>query len=351
MNEAHRSGFPVIAAGELIAPEKGDPMPSEHPAQKPTDDSKHKPTHKPKPATTTYTLITEPDQGLTPIYNLIATATKSIDMTMYELTDVTVMDAFSAAAAKGIAVRVILNQSGSEKATNTPAYNFLQKYKCGVHWSNPAFSITHQKTITIDSAVSAIMTLNLTPVDYALTRDFAVITNNVADVAAIETTFNADYTNAKITAPTGENLVWSPSNSLSSLLALINGAQSSLLLSQEEFEETQLENALVAALKRGVAVTLVQENLENKYNTTLTALKADGAKIAVYTSSTGYYIHAKTVLADYGTATAKLFLGSENFTSNSLQNNRELGLIFSDAACMTGVHDAVMKDFSGGTSY
>ncbi len=57
-----------------------------------------------KPAVTAYTLITEPDQGLTAIYNLIATATKSIDMTMYQLTDVTVMDAFTSAASKGIAV-------------------------------------------------------------------------------------------------------------------------------------------------------------------------------------------------------------------------------------------------------
>jgi phosphatidylserine/phosphatidylglycerophosphate/cardiolipin synthase-like enzyme len=330
---------------------KPAPKPKPKPTPKPTPKPAPTPAPKPSPAVTTYTLVTEPDQGLTAIYNLIATATKSIDMTMYELTDVTVMDAFQSAAAKGIAVRVILNQSGSQKATNTPAYTFLQKNKCGVHWSNPAFSVTHQKTITIDAATSAIMTLNLTPDDYAMTRDFAVITNDAADVAAIETTFNADYINATITAPTGDNLVWSPSNSLSSLLAIINGAQASLLISQEEFEETDLENALLAALKRGVQVTLVQENLENKYNTTLTTLKNAGAKIAVYTSSTGYYIHAKTVLADYGTATAKMFVGSENFTENSLEDNRELGLIFSDAACMTGVHNAITKDFSGGTPY
>ncbi len=298
---------------------------------------------------TTYTLVIEPDQGLTAIYNLIATATKSIDMTMYELTDVTVMDALASAATKGIAVRVILDQS--EKTTNTPAYNYLQQNNCNPHWSNPAFTDTHQKTITIDAATSAIMTLNLTPDDYATTRDFAVITNDAADVAAIETTFNADFTNASITPPTGDNLVWSPTNSLSSLLAIINGAQASLLLSQEEFDEADLENALLAALKRGVAVTLVQENLENKYSTTLTALKNAGAKIAVYTSSTGYYIHAKTVLADYGTATAQLFVGSENFTENSLEDNRELGLIFSDAACMTGVYNAITKDFAGGTAF
>lgn len=308
-------------------------------------------THKPAASATTYTLITEPEQDLTPIYNFIATAKTSIDMTMYELTDISVTDALAKAAAAGLKVRVILDQSGSEKKTNTPAYTYLENNKCGVHWANPAYAVTHQKTITVDAATSAIMTLNLTPVDYALTRDFAVITNNAADVAAIETTFNADFTNTAITPPTGENLVWSPTNSLSSLVALINGATKSLLLSQEEFDESTLASALEAALKRGVGVTLVQENLEDKYTATLTALKTAGAKIAVYTSSTGYYIHAKTVLADYGTPEAKLFVGSENFTADSLKSNRELGLIFSDAACMSGVNTAITADFKGGTAF
>ena len=299
-----------------------------------------------------YTLVTEPDQGLTAIYNLISSAKKSIDMTMYELTDITVTDALAKAQAAGVEVRVILDQN-DEKTANTPAYNYLQENKVGVHWANPAFAVTHQKTITVDQTTSAIMTLNLTPIYYDTSRDFAVITNNAADIAAIETTFNADFTNASITPPTGENLVWSPTNASSALLGLINGATQSLLIAQEEFSDTAMASAVEAALKRGVAVTLVQENEENQYATVLTALKNAGAKIAVYTSSAAkaYYIHAKSILADYGTATAKLFLGSENFTTDSLGKNRELGLIFSDVACMTGVYNAVTKDFENGTAY
>jgi cardiolipin synthase A/B len=57
------------------------------------------------------------------------------------------------------------------------------------------------------------------------------------------------------------------------------------------------------------------------------------------------------VLADYGTAQAKLFLGSENFTTDSLTKNRELGLIFSDSTCMSGVEAAITADFKGGTAY
>lgn len=325
----------------------------------PEESRKHKP-HKPpvppkppappNPHTTTYTLVTEPDQGLTAIYNLIASATKSIDMTMYELTDVTVTDALAKAAAAGLTVRVILDQN-SEKTANTPAYNYLTENKVSVHWANSAYTVTHQKTITVDQTTSAIMTLNLTPNYYSTSRDFAVITNDAADVAAIETTFNADFINATITPPTGDNLVWSPTNSLSSIEALINGATKSLLIAQEEFSEPALESALAAALKRGVSVTLVQEDIEGAYTTALNTLKSAGAKIAVYTSNKGYYIHAKIVLADYGTTNAKLFLGSENFSTASLTENRELGLIFSDAACMTGVYTAITKDFTNGTAF
>jgi cardiolipin synthase A/B len=304
------------------------------------------------PAAATYALVVEPNQGLTAIYNLIGSAKTSIDMTMYELTDATVINSLIKAQAAGIPVRVILDQN-EEKTANTPAYNELTAGKVAVHWANPKYAVTHQKTITVDQTTSAIMTLNLTPEYYSTSRDFAVITNDAADIAAIETTFNADFENAAITPPTGDNLVWSPTNASSALSALIGGATTSLLISQEEFSDTQMASAVEAALSRGVAVTLVQEDQQSAYNSVLTALKQAGAKIAVYTSTaaSGYYIHAKTVLADYGTSNAKLFVGSENFSADSLTENRELGLIVSDAACMTGIYNALTADFKNGTPF
>jgi phosphatidylserine/phosphatidylglycerophosphate/cardiolipin synthase-like enzyme len=146
-------------------------------------------------------------------------------------------------------------------------------------------------------------------------------------------------------------LVWSPTNSRSALTGLIEGATKSLLISQEEFADTGLQTLVEAALRRGVAVTLVQENMGGKYSSVLTALKSAGATIAIYSSKTGYYIHAKTVLADYGTAQAKLFVGSENFSTDSLDKNRELGLIISDSGCLAGVEAAITADYNGGTKY
>jgi phosphatidylserine/phosphatidylglycerophosphate/cardiolipin synthase-like enzyme len=76
-----------------------------------------------------------------------------------------------------------------------------------------------------------------------------------------------------------------------------------------------------------------------------------GAQIAIYSSRTGYFIHAKTVLADFGTAQARMFVGSGNFSTDSLNDNRELGLIFSYAGCVAGVEAAITKDFNGGTRF
>jgi cardiolipin synthase len=335
---------PVPPTPAPVPPPVPTPTPTPVPTPVPT------PAPVPAPAAATYTLITEPDQGLQAIYSLISSGQKSIDMTMYELSDTQVVTLLTTAAGNGLTVRVILDQN-NEKANNTTAYNALIAGKVQVNWANPIYACTHQKTITIDSATSAIMTLNLTPEDYSTTRDFAVITNDANDVAAIETTFNADFVDGTITPPTGDNLVWSPTNARSAITNLINGAAATLLISQEEFGDSGLESAVEAALQRGVAVTLVQENLKGEYSSTLNALKAAGASIATYSSRTGYYIHAKTVLADYGTPQASLFVGSENFSTDSLDDNRELGLIFNDPGCMTGVYTAITADYSNGTKF
>ena len=65
-------------------------------------------------------------------------------------------------------------------------------------------------------------------------------------------------------------------------------------------------------------------------------------------SSTGFYIHGKVVEADYGTKGGKIFVGSENFSNTSLNQNRELGLIISGHAVMSAIAGAFASDFRNG---
>jgi cardiolipin synthase A/B len=299
--------------------------------------------------TTALQLVVEPDQGTTPIYDFVSSAKKTIDMTMYELNDDTFTGLLTSAATNGIVVRVILD-TNLEGQTNTPAYNTLAATKgVIVHWANPTYAATHQKTITIDGTTSAIMTLNLAADEYATSRDFAVITNDPNDVAAIETTFAADLASASITPPTGDDIVWSPTNSESSLLGIINGAKSTLLVENEEMGDYDIVNALKSASGHGVDVQVVMEN-SSDYASEFTELVGAGVKLVTYQHSK-LYIHAKIILADYGTSAARVFIGSENFSKASLTENRELGLITSNAGIMAGISTTLTSDFAGGKTY
>ena len=58
------------------------------------------------------------------------------------------------------------------------------------------------------------------------------------------------------------------------------------------------------------------------------------------------YIHAKSIVVD-GTAA---YVGSENFTTSSLQYNRELGVIVTVLSEVQKVLNATATDFSHGTA-
>jgi phosphatidylserine/phosphatidylglycerophosphate/cardiolipin synthase-like enzyme len=296
-----------------------------------------------------YALVTEPDQGLAPITSLISSARASIDLTMYELLDPAVTGLLDQAAAQGVRVRVILDQNHKQQA-NTPAYNDLTANGVAVHWANPDYACTHQKTLTVDGASSAVMSLNFTPQYYGSSRDFAVITDDAADVSAIEATFDADFLDAPIVPEAGDNLVWSPTNAQASLLGLIDGAGTTLLVENQEMSDAAVVSALCAAAGRGVSVRICMTD-RGSYHRQFDQLQGAGAELALYPASAPLYIHAKVVLADYGTAGARVFIGSENFSRASLTENRELGLIIPDPGVMAAINATLGADFAGGQPY
>ncbi len=216
-------------------------------------------------------------------------------------------------------------------------------------WSSTSFTYTHQKTITVNNNESYISTGNFDNTYYATSRDYGVFDTDANDVAAIVAVFNADYAHTSITPSDGDDLVWSPTDSQTQLLKLINGATKTLDIEAEEFSDTAVVNALVSAEDRGVTVRMVLED-PSDYSSEVSDIEAAGAKVTGYSSSTGFYVHAKTIIADYGTSAQKAFVGSENLTSNSLNDNRELGLIVSDAGVVDGLETTFDGDFSGSSA-
>jgi cardiolipin synthase len=295
------------------------------------------------------TLLTEPHAGFSTVYRLINKASRSVDMTMYELADSTAEKGLARAARRGAAVRVVLDER--EKSENSPAAAYLKSHGVKVTWSSSRYFFTHQKTLVFDHSKAVIMTANLTSKYYATSRDFAVIDSGPSDVAAIEKVFDADFAHKSVTPGDGHDLVWSPTDSEDKMLALINGATSSLRIYSEEMSDTTVEKALSAAAKRGVDVRVVGENQDGEFDSDFSDLTHAGVHVSYYSSSTGFYIHGKVIEADYGTHHAKVFIGSENFSNTSLNRNRELGLIISRHAILSSIARTFAADFSNGKHF
>jgi phosphatidylserine/phosphatidylglycerophosphate/cardiolipin synthase-like enzyme len=313
----------------------------------------------------------EPDASVSALYSLINSAQSTVDMTMYELQDTTFSGYLVADCARGVKVRVIL--SLSEESSNAPAYAQLNGAgaNCSAVYSNSAFTNTHQKTITVDDTTTAIMTLNLQTQYYTTTRDFALVENDPADIAAIEATFNADYSagtpiggtqgasdfsyqpgGGDTTVYPGGDLIWSPTTAQADMVSIINNAKSSILLENEEMSASVIVDALEAACQRGVTVHIAMTNDNNEYASEFTALQVAGCGVNVYPDTlTGFYIHAKAVVADYGLSTQTVYVGSINYSNASLTENRELGIYVTDPASIATIENDLAADYAGGTSY
>ncbi|MFJ3337519.1 phospholipase D-like domain-containing protein [Streptomyces sp. NPDC086766] len=278
------------------------------------------------------------------IYDFINSATSKLDMTMYELEDTTAVNDLIALKNKGVTVRVILDRQ--HQSANNSAYTSLTNAGIGVVWSSSAFVYTHQKTITVDGVKSLVMTGNLTSQYYTTSRDYGVFTDDTRDVASIEKVFDADYTATSITPTDGDHLLWSPTDSRNRLVSFVNAATKTLDVEELEFSDSTVVNAIVARAKAGVKVRVVLENPSN-YASEVSAVKAAGGTVVGYSDPNGFYIHAKAMVGDYGLATQEVEAGSMNISSNSLSNNRELGIILTGTGVAQPVAQTVETTFNG----
>jgi cardiolipin synthase A/B len=63
------------------------------------------------------------------------------------------------------------------------------------------------------------------------------------------------------------------------------------------------------------------------------------------------YIHAKAVVADAGRKDQQVFVGSENFSTASLDDNRELGVHTTDPAVISVVSATLARDYNAARAF
>ncbi len=291
-------------------------------------------------------LFITPDNGDQPIVDQLRNARKSIRMVMYLLTERDIINELIAAQNRGLSVRVMLEQHpfGGSGNTNT-VYTQLKDAGIQIIWSNPVFALTHQKSFVIDDNTAIITTANATHSAFISNREYGVIDTNPADVREVATVFDADWQRAKPDL-SHANLVWSPVNSRATFDHLIDSAKQTLYVECEETQDPDVINRLVSAAGRGVQVQLITNKPTGSSNGNskgISALTQGGVKVGFIS---GLYMHAKLFVVDNQIG----WIGSENISSASLDQNREAGIIMNDANIVATLSDTFNTDWGNSTS-
>ncbi len=292
-------------------------------------------------------VFVEPEAGEQPILAAMQSAKKSIWLEMYLLTDRNVLRALEEAANRGVDVRVML-EPHPFGGGSSPARTLDQLNAAGakVQPSSPAFSLTHEKGMIIDGTTVYIMTSNFTRSalggsggSSVSNREYDIIDTNPDDVSAAISIFQADWdhTPASFNDP---NLVVSPVNSRNAFLTLINSTHNTLLLETEEMNDTAIEQALVNVAQHGIHVQVIlpapQGSSTDTNSLGIATLRQGGVQVR---EDARLYMHAKMIVVDGQRA----FVGSENISAQSLDQNRELGILVADA----GVLNTLQQTFQG----
>lgn len=259
---------------------------------------------------------------------------------MYLLTLPSVIAALGKAAHSRIDVRVMLEEHpyGGDSAALS-AYHRLRAAGVTVHWANEgAFRFTHEKALLIDGTTAGIFSFNLTYSGVYRNREFGIIDRTPADVSTLTTIFDADW-NHRVPHVRPGRLVVSPINARTALDHLIDGARHTLDVYAEEILDSSLELHLDAARKRGVRVRVITSDSSGGAD----ALRAGGIPVTIMAHP---YVHAKAIVADGST----VFVGSENISSTSLDDNREAGIILSDRSMAGTIESTFNGDWRANSS-
>lgn len=277
--------------------------------------------------------------GLQPrLTALIDGATTSLDIHMYLWTVRALADRVVAAKNRGVAVRVILDPDSPGNDAVRPTF-----LNANVPTRNATslYTFSHAKYMVIDGNRVAIMSMNFNVDAMSNERNYGMVDRDPKDVADVAAVFKMDWAIAggETAMPADlscTRLIVSPNNAKARLVELIDSATQTLEVEVMYLSEDSVRLAIGAAKMRGVDVRVI---LSERTDESLAYLRSLGITVKF---SSGFYLHAKLIVAD-----GVVFIGSENMSITSLTKNREIGALVFEPAAAAVVRTQFETDWTG----
>jgi cardiolipin synthase A/B len=292
------------------------------------------------------TIIVLPDDTKKPIVDAINAAKKSIKVKMFVFSDPDLINAVIAAQARGVKVQVMLNPSRrSGEEDNEETRKKLEAAGIEVKDSNPAFGLTHEKSMVIDDETAYIKSLNWETKNLTLTRDYAITTNHPHEVNEVASCFQADWDRKDFNPGEKAHMIWCKGNGRERIAQFIDGAKHTLFVQNERYQDSVIIERLVRAAERGVKVHVMARKphslKKDKLVEAVGGLRImDDVGIKIHTLH-HLKLHGKMLIADGSHA----IIGSINLAPGSFDDRRELAIEVHDEDIVARLHDIAKSDW------
>jgi cardiolipin synthase A/B len=276
-------------------------------------------------------IIIFPDDSISPIVDAIAGAKKTLRIKMFIFNEPLLIHTVIASKLRGVDVKVMLNPSRTNgNCLNEETRRVLEDAGIEVKDTNPAFKVTHEKSMVVDDHTAYVQSLNWSPRHFKETRDFCATTNNKREVEEIIECFECDWDRAEFSPGDTAHLIWCRGNGRARIAHFIDHAKHSLFIQNDRYQDLVIIERLIRAAGRGVKIHLMSPAPHSLKSEKLVegvgglrVLYDVGIKIH---NLKHHILHAKLMIRDEKTA----IIGSINLTTGSFDDRRELAIEVDD---------------------
>lgn len=284
--------------------------------------------------------VTPSKEFLDMLVEKIDTAKERVYMEVYIFTEKRVLESLKKAYQRWVDVQVILEKNPYRAPwLNDKRFKELEKSGISVQWSDTKnYALNHAKLLIIDQE-AIISTGNMSYSTFTKNRDFFISTFDVDIVATLSQLFYNDFHWIK-TSPYHPNIILSPEYSRSKISQMFQEAEKSIFMYFQYLQDDNLESLLIEKSQSGTDVKIVvDDDFFKEYQDKIYDLRQAWIEIHEYHKSS---MHAKAILIDE----KYLYIWSINFSTYSLDKNREVGIIISELSLINQFLDVFTWDIS-----
>lgn len=266
-------------------------------------------------------LYVEPEAGIKPIVDFIRSSKNTLDINCYLIDDTVIIEEIKNAVKRKVKVRIMVDGRPYGGSGSHLEISDLQKTGAQVKIAPSRFEkpgvFDHAKYMVNDDSVE-IGTANLTEAAFIKNREYILIERNSDLVEDLSSVFNADWQDSEAGKNPRKGLVISPGSETD--LANLIEEPGKIFIETEEMGDDK--KVLEALEKKGKKIyIIVPSTVSGEDQVNIKALTRKGVRFR-FMNPDHVYMHAKLILSK-----KRFFTGSENFSTSSLNKNREVGII------------------------